>query len=322
MLCKNLVTPKAHIHGASSSLVCDFMKRADLLFASNEEIRGAVDRLDLYKAACTKKDFELRQQAIGFTYQENGVLQDKDLRDIVKPAEQYVHDWQHGIFNNGMFNVLAYFFFNTVSTAAKALAIWNEFGEYLNAWRFPKALHFDPRKAQLFSDVRIKFHKSAETVKMGASEGRCILPILALFADRVGRRLGYQFAADALCALCDLVDALAASALGVVSPAEMRKTVAAMAIAIEGAGWKSELIPKFHWAIHYPDELERFGVNLSCWVHERKHKLVKRYGQDQSNMTAYSKAVLTESVAHQLHDMVGLHSVANLARSGWSASSF
>ena len=86
------------------------MKRNDLLFASNEEIRSAVDRLDVYKTTCSKKNFELRQQATGFTYQEHGGLQDKDLRDIVKPAEQFVHDWQHGIFNNGMSNVLAYLF--------------------------------------------------------------------------------------------------------------------------------------------------------------------------------------------------------------------
>ena len=306
MLCKNLVAEKAGLAGGSSGrLTDDLMDRSKLLFASNAEICATVRRLHAYKATCSNKDeFKLRQQAWGFTYQEHGVLEDNDLSEYVKPADQFVHDWQHGIFNNGMFNVLAYLFFNTIAKETKSLKIWRGFREYLNAWHFPRCLKFDPVKADIFSDTRIKSHKEAETVKMTASEGRCVLPVLSLFADMIGRGLGYPFAADALRALCDLVEALAASSLGLSTPSGMKRIVATLARSIKSAGWESELIPKFHWAVHYPDELERFGVNLTCWVHERKHKLAKRYGQNQTNMTAYPKAVLTEAVAHQLHDIL------------------
>ena len=111
MLCKNLVAEKAGLAGGSSGrLTDDLMDRSKLLFASNAEICATVRRLHAYKATCTNNDeFKLRQQAWGFTYQEHGVLEGNDLAEYVKPADQFVHDWQHGIFNNGMFNVLAFF---------------------------------------------------------------------------------------------------------------------------------------------------------------------------------------------------------------------
>ena len=106
-------------------------------------------------------------------------------------------------------------------------------------------------------------------MKMTASEGRCVLPVLSLFADMIGRGLGYPFAADALRALCDLVEALAASSLGLSTPSGMKRIVATLARSIKSAGWKSELIPKFHRAVHYPDELERSHTNcMTYWTQQ------------------------------------------------------
>ena len=66
------------------------------------------------------------------------------------------------------------------------------------------------------------------------------------------------------------------------------------------AGWRDRMIPKFHWMIHYPAHLERYGTLVTCFVHERKHKLAKRYGTDIHNTRSYGKSVLSEIVAHQL----------------------
>ena len=66
------------------------------------------------------------------------------------------------------------------------------------------------------------------------------------------------------------------------------------------AGWEDDMTPTFHWCIHYWRHFAKWGVLLTCWVHERKHKLAKRYGEDTQNTTNFSKSVLSEVLSHQL----------------------
>ena len=42
---------------------------------------------------------------------------------------------------------------------------------------------------------------------------------------------------------------------------------------------------------------------LTCWIHERKHKLVKRYAEDIKNRLIYAMSVMSEVLSHQLHDV-------------------
>ena len=39
----------------------------------------------------------------------------------------------------------------------------------------------------------------------------------------------------------------------------------------------AELTPKLHWLLHYDEELAHHGTLFSCFVHERKHNMIKRY---------------------------------------------
>ena len=57
---------------------------------------------------------------------------------------------------------------------------------------------------------------------------------------------------------------------------------------------------KFHWLVHLGSHLERFSLLVSWWVHERKHRIVKRYSQDIQNTRNYEKHVLVQVVAHDL----------------------
>ena len=56
--------------------------------------------------------------------------------------------------------------------------------------------------------------------------------------------------------------------------------------------------PKFHWLVHLPKHLEQFKLLPTCWVHERKHRMVKRYASDVTNTTTYDRTVLSEITAH------------------------
>jgi hypothetical protein len=60
---------------------------------------------------------------------------------------------------------------------------------------------------------------------------------------------------------------------------------------------------KFHSLLHLPEELFRCGVLLSCWVHERKHKMVKEFAEFMRSTQVYERGVVSEAVCKQLHVM-------------------
>ena len=57
---------------------------------------------------------------------------------------------------------------------------------------------------------------------------------------------------------------------------------------------------KFHWLIHFPRHLEQFLQLPSCFVQERKHKVVKRYSSSISNTITLEKSVMAEILSHDL----------------------
>ena len=68
------------------------------------------------------------------------------------------------------------------------------------------------------------------------------------------------------------------------------------------------MIPKFHWQLRYPSELERFGKLCSCFCMERKHKICKRFGATVQNTFAFEKSMVEEMVAQEVHDLLGVDS--------------
>ena len=67
------------------------------------------------------------------------------------------------------------------------------------------------------------------------------------------------------------------------------------------------LTPKLHWLLHYDEELAQHGTLFSCFVHERKHKMIKRYANPALNtrasrcMGSFEDSVMTEVTSHRLN---------------------
>ena len=63
------------------------------------------------------------------------------------------------------------------------------------------------------------------------------------------------------------------------------------------------MIPKFHWTVHLPRHLARFNCLPNTWVHERKHRVAKRYANDVKNLQIYERSVSKEIICHNLADL-------------------
>jgi hypothetical protein len=81
-------------------------------------------------------------------------------------------------------------------------------------------------------------------------------------------------------ALCTVLDLLIQSDDDRVTPGLLDRAIMDHATLFTAVHGEDAAPPKFHFALHMGSFLRKFGVLPNCVVHERKHKVIKRYLQD------------------------------------------
>ena len=104
---------------------------------SDDEIRGAIDRLAARVAVMPVGQFKLYQQAVGFNNERYGILRDVPRRPVVKPASQYCHDWMHAIMVSGVMNVVIYLLLAAIM-ASGMNDVYGALYSYCGNWSWPK----------------------------------------------------------------------------------------------------------------------------------------------------------------------------------------
>jgi hypothetical protein len=113
MLCRNVVAPTSlasTLAGQEGLVSTDAVHVSCLQLQSDQDVLGTVDRLNAKRTVLTQEDFGIWQQACGFTYAPLGVLSNPNLRDIVKPVSQYVHDPMHTLLVTGVFQTVMWLY--------------------------------------------------------------------------------------------------------------------------------------------------------------------------------------------------------------------
>ena len=100
--------------------------------------------------------------------------------------------------------------------------------------------------------------------------------------------------------MVDIMDIIQAVPMHHVQPQTLREAVECFYASIKAAGWQERAHSKFHWLVHFPKHLEVHHMLPGCLVHERKHRLLKRFGADTSNTGCYETTLLREVLAHDL----------------------
>ena len=68
----------------------------------------------------------------------------------------------------------------------------------------------------------------------------------------------------------------------------------------------AHLPPKAHYAAHLPLHIHNQGLLLSCFVHERRHRMVKRYGDAMcTGVRGVEKAILEETCWNHIQQLEG-----------------
>ena len=298
LLCKNLIA-KASVsmtEGNEELFTCEMMKESQLLFASNEEIAASIQRMKRKAMELSQGDFARWQQAAGMNYEPLGLLFDDDFKDIIKPANHFVHDWVHCLLVHGVFQSLMSWLLQ--SAAAVGLHLHEALYQFSAEWHLPKAYTRDVKA--LWNPKRVKASKAAATFKCGASDAMAAYPIIAFFLETMPAGHGLAAQVAAFCALADLLDLIASTAMYSVQPQTLREAVEAFYTKVNEAGWAKKAHSKFHWLVHFPQHLEKHRMLPGCLVHERKHRVAKRFADDVRNTTSYEQSLLRQMLAHDV----------------------
>ena len=301
MLCRNLVSVDSGLtdEDGGQMLSCSLLHDAELDPATDDDIRGSVRRLAAHAATDSAVMFAKRQQAYGFVHQPEGLLLDRTLDEFVRPASMFVHDWMHAVFVNGIFQTVVYLTFAAVASDNAGDA-WQAMAEYTLLWCWPRRVQHSGLK-EIFSTKRATASRKAMHLKCTASEGLSIYGVIAYMVHAIYLKAGRaKLACTAFVALANVIDLLVAVPLRVVSPQQLKDNIQAFLDCVVKAGWRNHIHPKFHWLVHLPKHLGEFEQLPTCWTHERKHRVAKRYASDICNTTSFEKSVLKEMTAHHL----------------------
>ena len=144
------------------------------------------------------------------------------------------------------------------------------------------------------------FAKKTTEFKSSASEALATYPVMRIFLQDSLPTLGDNHArlcCHSFFALCDVLDTLQmlGSTGNVNAEADdLDAKVCRHLQLFKSCYGETRVLPKAHMNLHLGDFLRRHGCLLSCFVHERRHKEIKRYANNMDNMQTGSEKHLLQ----------------------------
>ena len=162
--------------------------------------------------------------------------------------------------------------------------------QYVSKWVWP-AMHESAAKVFETGSFQAK-----------ASQTLSVAPVLAKYMKDVVPPGAMPEPVSSFILCCKALDMVIASSRGLVGHREYEESVLEHLEAHQKSYGDSWWVYKHHMALHLPDMAQRFGP-LNCFVHERKHKLTKRFCKDHVCKKRPEKALMLQLVAQHFYDM-------------------
>lgn len=278
LFCANLFTHKSGLkqEDGTDVLVADEWNLAKVHQASDQDIAGTIARLEEKSMVLNKGDFQLWQQAVGFNYSAYALLHCKDLKEDVLPISQFLHDWMHCFLVSGIFQTIMFLLLSDLEAAFGD--VYATIEPCVRSWNMPSAKATS--LANLFAKKRQVANHKAGTFKCTASEALALLPVFGYFLTQLimpQANAQTKKCCQAYFALADIIDLIQLVPLDLISPATIDRAATTFIDMCLDAGFKDHMHTKFHWVLHFGQHLKVHKILPSCFVQERKHKMVKRY---------------------------------------------
>ena len=270
--CANVVNVR-HRQPRAGQVGSDCWDATQFVLHTNEEAFAIVDDLKVqYDNFLTlprfpKTRWENLQKEKGFNLEVEGILMDVDLREVYKPVDHTIRDWQHTMVQDGVANTHVAALCHRLSEHGIGIERVQAFSQVLN---YPSA--YGKLDTSAFSPVRLK----AQTIASFSSIMVTMVTVLHFFVDMfAATKIPSEF--RAFTKLHHIIGILRMGCDdAVVHVDTLRKLIAQHLKAFLELYPHINIKPKMHHAFHIPDGMEWLGKLLSCFVTERKHKLIKK----------------------------------------------
>ena len=294
-LCKNVRASGTH----EDQMHCNITKYSQLKLTTDQEVLQSYAKLDARKATCTKTDFDMWQQATGWTHSHLALLLDAELKsmDLLKPVAQFAHDPMHGVLQG----IAPICLFHWLSSMENDLDIWAFLQGYFPLWQYPKSWK-TPELGTFFQKKKIASYKSSQKISCQASECLAIFPIVRHVVHQMANPQSQQpKACEALLAMANLIDQIQDGNLAGLISRDTLLQATEHAIESFKAAWPEiPLIKKWHWQLHVGDTHERFGRLVSCFANERKHKPIGQLAQALQNQKNFERNLLEQVLSQEI----------------------
>ena len=264
---------------------------------------------------------ELETSTYGYSWTPWSIIHNQRFK--IPAADGIMFDWGHtyacdGIADQEFGRYMRLMHRGQTQRKIRHVCHYQQLGKYLESWTWPKSrgnpCHmFDEEHAQ-------RFIKSG-SFNSTASEFLSLAPLIKRYLQRVVQPQiehvsDLALATKSMIAGFEVLAMLQACAIkGAVSPTLLAKNIKCHLDLFKECHGEDEMRPKHHYALHLPGSLAKFGVLLSTFTHERKHRCIKRYARVRTILKSYEVSLLEEATCHNLWELGDKHWEAISTRS-------
>ena len=284
---------------------------AQMVPHSDLSVRNTFQQLiDAKAAGISATALRELETKLGWSFCAHPLLMDTRVcRGVVSTS---MFDWMHVYCVNGLVSDEVALFMREMKAKAKTLHVdpitFDKVHTYMQTWRWPRAL----ASAHNLCNSK-SAHTWQENNSFGgtASEQLSFLPVFRRFTEAVISKspLGLQFTAEitSMLALADVVDCLQAITRDhVVGEDHLYQLIATHLHAYRSAYGEDNMMPKHHYSIHLPKQMQAHGRLFACFVHERRHQEIRKHTMQRRTLTGYEAGLMEEVICDNIADMMDL----------------
>ena len=298
-LCHAVVAESSELHRFSSSVVPSTSTHvADWQLATDQSIRNSIRCLHSNFNVVSQKEFENMTKSCGWNYVPTGLLGTGEVDDLrIGVVSMLQYDWMHCFIVNGAWNIEL----GAVLAGLKTAGFnQNMLHNFLQQYTWPSQVG-----GKSASGVNVFKKKQEGNVKCSASEALGIYNVIKAFISKhISHLDAMRYQIDSYYTLCNVLDCIFGCRNGRFGHVDLQRHLSAFVVAHQKAYASSLWVPKHHYLQHLAMMLERHGKVVGCFVHERKHRVAKRYAENVRKVDkTFDVSVLKDVLASNIRDL-------------------
>ena len=239
---------------------------------TNEDVHAIIDELarDWVNIIVGKNKgaFDDKETKLGFTFSPHGLLFDAEMRDVYKPVDHCIRDWQHTLCQDGVANTHIFNLITHMETSC-------EFG-ITDIQKFSQKCHYPASWGKLSKSSFDKARMKSDTIASFSSPILTMIIVLMLFLEVRVKDAILPAHTAAFKILFEIVGILRLGAVDAVRHSGALQTLIEQHIDACVQLYGDKVKPKAHHMLHIVEAMLWVGRLLSCFVTERKHRQLKQ----------------------------------------------